>query len=482
MPGQTTLPSPHTGTLLPKKPLIPTTSTTPTQTPTKINHVSVHQRLLPKPEPARVKVVIAGGGIGGLALAIMFEAAKNIDYIVLERSSAHKTLGSTIALNACSMRMMEQLGMLADIKKISKPIGGFSLRNDDLSPIGHIDFTFGERQYGYGGCVMSRPALFDLLRSRVPEDKLLLRKQVSNVIETCAEVRVICADGSEYSGDILAGADGAYSTVRDIMYKKLRLPASDSKPLELTHVCVLGVSEPMDPVKYPRLLDDFSTFEMTLFRDKPLSVWLSPINDNRVSWCFGGEIDRNTPKTGAWDWGHQTDLKAILPEIKNLPTEYGPSVGAVLESTSRDMMSSVVLEDKFFETWNSKRIVLLGDSCHKVLPFAGQGSIHAMLDGISLTNLLANLKSTSPKAIEQLLKTHVKKRHESGRYAVIGSRLFGRFIESKGFIARWVRRLCLMLLPHWLVVKIVDRVMRNRPTLTFLPPVKERGVSVSWSN
>ncbi|KAF9285485.1 hypothetical protein BGZ74_001469, partial [Mortierella antarctica] len=428
MPGQTALPTSHTGPL-PKK------SFTPTRSPTKISPDPVRQRLLPNPEPARVKVVIAGGGIGGLALAIMFEAAKNIDYVVLERSSTHKTLGSTIGLNARPMRMLEQLGLLADIKKISKPIGGFNLQNEDRSPIGHIDFTFGEREYGYGGCVMSRPALFELLLSRVPEDKVLLSKQVSNVIETSAEVRVICADGSEYGCDILVGSDGAYSAVREIMYKKLstqgRLPASDSKPMEMTHVCVLGVSEPMDPVKYPRLMDTNSNFEMTLFRDKPLSVLLSPISDNRISWCYGGEVGPNAPKTEAWNWGHHTDLKSILPEIKNLATDYGPSVGAVIESTSRDMVSSVVLEDKFFKTWNTKRIVLVGDSCHKVLPFAGQGCIHAMLDGISLTNLLASLKSTSPEAIEQLLKTHVKSRHDSGRNAVIGSRLFGRFIESK---------------------------------------------------
>ncbi|KAG0084406.1 hypothetical protein BGZ93_006405 [Podila epicladia] len=439
MPGQTALPTSYIGPI-PKK------SFTATRTPTKISPVPVRQRLLPNPEPTRVKVVIAGGGIGGLALAIMFEAAKNIDYVILERSSAHKTLGSIIGLNACPMRMLEQLGLLADIIKISKPIGGFSLQNEDLSPIGHIDFTFGERQYGYGGRVMSRPALFDLLLSRVPEDKILLSKQVSNVIETSAEVRVVCADGSEYGCDILVGADGAYSAVREIMYKKLsahgRLPASDSKPMDLTHVCVLGVSEPMDPVKYPRLMDTFSNFEMTLFRDKPLSVWLSPIHDNRISWCYGGEVVPNSPKKEAWDWGHRTDLKSILPEIKNLPTEYGPSV----------------------------------------LPFAGQGCVHAMLDGISLTNLLANLKSTSPEAIEQLLKAHVKHRHQSGRYAVIGSRLFGRLIESKGFIARWIRRICFMFVPHWLVVKIFNRVMRDRPTLSFLPPVKERGVSVSWSN
>ncbi|KAF9207258.1 hypothetical protein BGZ59_011271 [Podila verticillata] len=480
MPGQTALPTPHILTpLLPRKSSV-TFATSSTKIP-----ISVTEPSLPMPEPARVKVVIAGGGIGGLALAIMFEAAKNIDYIILERSTAHKTLGSTIALNACALRMLEQLGMLPDIRKISKPIGGFNLRNDDLSPIGHIDFTFGERQYGYAGFVMSRPALFDLLRSRVPEEKILLQKQVSNVIETPSEVRVVCADGSEYSGDILVGADGAYSTVREIVYKNLsaqgKLPATDSKPMELTHVVVLGVSEPMDPVKYPRLMDHFSTFEMTLFRDKPLSVWLSPIHDNRISWCFGGEID-SASKTEAWGWGNQTDMKSILPEIRNLPTEYGASVGEVLESTSKDMVSSVFLEDKFFETWNTKRIVLLGDSCHKVLPFAGQGSIHAMLDGISLTNLLADLKSTSPKAIEQVLKTHVQKRHQPGRYAVFGSRLFGRFIESKGFAARWVRKIFLLVLPQWLVIQIFNRTMRDRPLLSFLPPVKERGVAVSWSN
>lgn len=244
-----------------------------------------------------------------------------------------------------------------------------------------------------------------------------------------------------------------------------------------------------------------------------VQVWLSPIHDNRISWCFGGEID-SASKTEAWGWGHQTDMKSILPEIRNLPTEYGASVGEILESTSKDMVSTVFLEDKFFETWNTKRVVLLGDctylntsslslvlvlheydginNCHspmcsycfnfriilslpqgmiddpftfvvlacclcsskkkkknsvvgptspphfiicviskQVLPFAGQGSIHAMLDGISLTNLLASLKSTSPKAIEQVLKTHVQKRHQLGRYAVFGSRLFGRFIESK---------------------------------------------------
>ncbi|KAF9428942.1 hypothetical protein BGZ94_000386 [Podila epigama] len=401
-------------------------TTTPTTPPTAVPPhppkapnpvIVIHEPLLPKPRPARVKVVIAGGGIGGLALAIMFEAANNIDYVVLERSSIHKTLGSTIALNACALRVIEQLGMLEDIKRIAKPIGGFNIRTDNNEPLGHIDFTFGERQYGYMAYVMSRPALFDILRARIPAAKIHLRKTVSDVVETDQGVTCICADGTEYRGDIVVGADGAYSTVREVMYRNLkainRLPASDSLPMNLTHVSVLGVSAPMDPKQFPRLLDDHSNFEMTLFRDKPLSVWLSPIQDNRISWSYGGEINSNAgPNSEAWGWGH-LDARKILPEIKRLSTEYGPSVGHIIESTPKDSISSVILEDKFFETWNTKRIVLLGDY------------------GVSLANLLANLKSNTSETIEQALKAHALARHKPSRHAVLGSRIFARFIESK---------------------------------------------------
>ncbi|KAG0019893.1 hypothetical protein BGZ80_005111 [Entomortierella chlamydospora] len=318
-----------------------------------------------------LRVTIVGGGIGGLTLAIILQAAR-IDYVVLERSSTLRTLGSTIALNACALRLMEQLGLWPAIQRIGKPIGAFHLQYDDLSSIGSIDFRFGESHYGYHGYVMARPQLFELLKSRVPKSKVYLRKQVVDVIQDDHGVVCKCADGSEFWSDILVGADGAYSKVREIMYQELQplglLPESDAKNLDVTHFCVLGVSKAMDPEKFPSVKEDYSKFELMIFRKRRFSVWMSPIVDNKVSWCYGGELDEIYSQGSGdqglndfWGKGSSEMAQSILDEIRDTPTAYGCSVGDIIGTTPKELVSSVVLEEKLFKTWYNKRVVLIGD-------------------------------------------------------------------------------------------------------------------------
>ncbi|KAI1317992.1 hypothetical protein EDD11_007375 [Mortierella claussenii] len=433
--------------------------------------------------PPKFSVTIAGGGIGGLTLAIMLQAA-DIDFVVLERSSALRTLGSTIALNACSLRLMEQLGLWPAIQKMSKPIGAFHLQYDDLSPIGTIDFTFGEKHYGYYGYVMSRPELFELLKSHVPQNKILLRKTVMDVIESDDGVLCRCADGSEYWSDMVVGADGAYSKVRESIYHRLehqdRLPSKDAEPLKLTHLCVLGVSKPLDPEKFPAVLDGFSQFELTLLRERSLSIWLSPVAGNKISWCYGGELDADH-HASAGDlnafWGKSTiKTQKMLDDIRDIPTVYGCKVGDIISTTPADLVSSVVLEEKFFETWHTQRVVLLGDACHKLLPFAGQGAVHAMLDGLCLVNLLHDMAGTTSDDFHQVFQTYYQQRSRVTRRAVVGSRLFGHFVSSKGYFAQWLRSIALSFLPKWFASSVADLVMRDRPQLSFLPRIEDRGI------
>ncbi|KAF9331114.1 hypothetical protein BGZ91_012244 [Linnemannia elongata] len=437
----------------------------------------------------QMRVTIAGGGIGGLTLAIMLDAA-NIDYIILERSSSLKTLGSTIALNACALRLLEQLGLWNDIQKIAKPIAGFNIQHDDLSPIGKIDFSFGEKYYGYYAYVMARPALFELLKSRIPANKIKLRKQVVDLVESDTGVTCICEDGSQYKSDILVGADGAYSGVRESIYRCLKqqnkLPANDQEPMKLTHLSILGVSKALDPAIVPVTEDKHSWFQLMLFRNTRFSIWLAPIDGNRISWCYGGEIEPNpctsltTGVSGFWEWG-PNKAHTMLDNIRHLPTTFGCTVGDIIDSTPKELISSVVLEEKFFETWHTKRVVLLGDACHKVLPFAGQGAIQAMLDGQCLVDLLHGLNENPTTAdFENAFKTYHCERSGTARKAVIGSRLFGYFIDSKGAVAQWVRKITLNWMPQWCVKSITNWVMCHRPQLSFLPAIEDRGLYKAW--
>lgn len=94
--------------------------------------------------PNRTKVLIVGGGLGGLLLAILLERA-GIEYWVLEQSVLVRPIGSVIALSPLVLPLMEQLGLLEEIERLSKPVAGLTFLRDDLSTIGRIIFNDNNR-------------------------------------------------------------------------------------------------------------------------------------------------------------------------------------------------------------------------------------------------------------------------------------------------------------------------------------------------
>lgn len=91
-------------------------------------------------------------------------------------------------------------------------------------------------------------------------------------------VHVKFTDGSEFEGDILVGADGAYSAVRKCLFERMKkdnnLPASDAVDPPFSCVCVAGYSGPLDPEKFTFLKEDTSSVVNTRSFDKPYSVRL----------------------------------------------------------------------------------------------------------------------------------------------------------------------------------------------------------------
>lgn len=120
-------------------------------------------------------------------------------------------------------------------------------------------FFIGKTSSGYEGQLFARPALYDLMLSRVPEDKISLGKKILKVEEKDNKVTIHCADNSTHTGDILVGADGAYSTIRQNIYKDMAdkgiLPKSDAEDLVAGYTTLVGVTDSLDLSKYPMLKD-----------------------------------------------------------------------------------------------------------------------------------------------------------------------------------------------------------------------------------
>ncbi|KAF9999395.1 hypothetical protein BGZ65_005230 [Modicella reniformis] len=439
------------------------------------------------PPPQGLRVIIVGGGLAGLIMGIMLDHA-GIDYHILEQASRLRPLGTSISLHPVIMDLMEQLGLLQDMYRMSKPLRGITVLSANGRKKGRIDARSNKRGQGHHAMVMSRPDLHEFLLARIPAGKLTTGKRVIDISETQSEVTVTCMDETTYVGHLVVGADGAYSATRQIMYQKLKgrglLPESDKVPLHFDKQCVVGMTCPLDPVKYPVLLDESCEVKVLLGKDQHTSMWILPLQGNRMAWCVGGpdphlisqegeeDSSHGSHASRGRDWCPETPVE-ICEDVRNFKCPYGGSVMDLIEATPKGLISKVLLEEKLFRTWHNGRVVLVGDACHKIVPFFGQGASQAILDCACLVNMLHDLKSSeSLSELTSIFEKYVDIRSETARVASDSSREFADLIYDQGFKADMARNIVLRFTPTWLLKMIAGNVNSDHPHLKFLPQPK----------
>ncbi|KAF9538039.1 hypothetical protein EC957_007296, partial [Mortierella hygrophila] len=194
-------------------------------------------------------VMIVGAGLGGLLLAILLDKA-GIPYEIYERAKEVKPLGAVMTLNAGIFPALEQLGFYEELVKLSLPVTWTSVYHGDMTEIIRLKTKLAD-VIGYDHIVFPRPEFYDLVLSRVPREKIHFNKKVMSLEQNKEGVMIRCSDGTTYHGDILVGADGAYSGVRQALYKRMDkariLPPSDLEELNKGYICMVGTTRPLDP-------------------------------------------------------------------------------------------------------------------------------------------------------------------------------------------------------------------------------------------
>ncbi|KAF9386806.1 hypothetical protein CPC16_007370 [Podila verticillata] len=420
-------------------------------------------------------VLIAGAGLGGLMAALLLEKA-NINYFVFERAAKVKPLGSVISLSPNILPCFQQLGLLQEMEKISLTCDHMELYHQNLERIGSVDGRGFTEITGYKALFFSRPDLYNFLLSKIPPSKIFMSKKILSILQNDEGVMIRCSDNTHYHGDILIGADGAYSGVRQSMYKQMDelglLPAVDKEDMSVGYICMVGTTGPLDPEKYPALKDSRCHFATILSKDTPHSWSTATVSGHRLAWSAKVQLDKATAKDMMFrnsEWGPESN-QAMIDELYNFPTIHGGKLGDLIDATDKDNISKVYIEEKMFQTWNYGRTVLIGDAAHKMQPSGGQGAVAAMQDAVILVNCIYDIENITFENIKAALASYKSQRFEKAQEQVNMSKMLGKIIFGHKWTERMLRTV-IYNLPKWAQDNTYTKMATYRPMIAFLPPV-----------
>ncbi|KAF8946752.1 hypothetical protein BGZ47_011496 [Haplosporangium gracile] len=319
----------------------------------------------------RPKVLIVGAGLGGLTLGMLLHKA-HIPFEIYERAAEVKPLGSAMYFNCTTANLFRQCGIYDEFVAIGK-------------------FVSSIQMFGANGYIVTRPQLYDLLRRQIPKERIHPGKKVLTMDQGGNGVLIRFSDGTEAEGDILVGADGAYSAVRQELYTKLRkvkkLPASDALSLPFSTVCLAARTRPLTAEEFPDLALEECQFRKFIGTDKTYAWTTLTTTQNTICWGATLFLDEESSKENdafcSSEWGQEA-AAAMCEDVKDFPIISGHGKNFTLQNmmdrTPKELISKVMLEEKVFKTWYHCRTVLIGDACHKFNPQGGVGATNAMHD------------------------------------------------------------------------------------------------------
>ncbi|KAF9170804.1 hypothetical protein BGX20_008474 [Mortierella sp. AD010] len=420
-------------------------------------------------------VIIAGAGIGGLMLGALLEQI-DIPYHIHERAKEIRPLGSAIGLGASILPIFEQLGLFEDLKQTCLPYEAFHVYNIDMSEIGSLQIEAHKAATGYDFYFISRPKLYELLLRKVPAHRITLGSKVLRTEEKDGKVIVYCSGDTKHEGDILVGADGAYSTVRQSLYKRLdekgALPEEDLKGLKEWQVSMVGVAKPSDPEKYPRLSEDRSRFHQVI--GDGVCDWYV-VNTGKDEICWGvvtkiseSEAEHQLSQSMGWTPKETDDL---INKFRETKCPIGGTMGDIFDATPMHLTSKVVLSEKIFETWYHGRTVLIGDACHKMIPAAGQGAVMAMQDAVILANGLYKLSDYSLDNITAIFEGYCKIHRQNAEQRAKEGAHAAEIMTGQSWQYQLIRYAYLKFMPKWLLRILFKKEHGYQPQITWLPTV-----------
>lgn len=321
-----------------------------------------------------MKVLIAGGGIGGLAAAAAL-LQRGVDVDVYEQAVELKEVGAGIQISPNGNRVLDALGVFQRLKELScDPVRKeFRLWNTGRPwPM----FSLGKKvieQYGYPYLTVYRPDLHQSLADRVRElkpDAIHLDSGVAGCEQDENSVTLILRDGRRIQGDALIGADGVRSVIRTALW-------GNCDPEFSGMVAWRGLI-PMNVL--PKSM-----------QESVGSTWIGPGGHAVTYPLHRSEIMNFVATIEGKTWNvPEGSVEGSVEECLQDFAGWHEEVQILIKNSPRLIKWALMQRDPIPQ-WTKGRISLLGDAAHATLPFLAQGAVHSIEDGMVLSRCLENV-------------------------------------------------------------------------------------------
>jgi 2-polyprenyl-6-methoxyphenol hydroxylase-like FAD-dependent oxidoreductase len=310
-------------------------------------------------------VLIVGGGIGGMTAALSL-ARCGVAVTLIDSDPNWRVYGAGITITGMSLRAFDDLGILDEIRERGYVHNGMRPMRFTGEPMGEPRFAPpGSPPVMHGGGIM-RPVLHDILSTRVRATGIDVRLGVT--VETLVQdgdgVDVTLTDGVTARYDLVVGADGIYSKMREMIFPDA------PKPKFTDQGCWRIVAD--RPPKIDRA---------EIYFGGPLKLGMSPISQDKMYVFLLEHVPGNpwfAPETHV---RHLSDLMepfgGIVPTIRAGLSEHS--------QTNYRPLEWLLLPDP----WYKGRVVLIGDAAHATTPHMASGAGLAVEDGLVLADELA---------------------------------------------------------------------------------------------
>lgn len=327
-------------------------------------------------------VAIIGGGVAGLSVAIAF-AQRGADVSVYERAPLLSEIGAGLQITPNALRVLKQYGVDADLKRLSVKARAVVLRDyKQGARVTTLDLEKYAPDQGY--YFVHRADLIQVLASKCTELGVRFHtgERISEVFPT--EGRFVAKDGSNVLADIVVGAEGINSPLREklngvrdpIFRKQVAWRCLAPNSVDHPNEAQIHMGPGRHLVTYPIRNGDFVNIVAVQERDAwAAEGWMhedDPQNLRDVFCDFGGEVQR---------------LVSAVEQVK-LWGLFGHPVA---------------------EKWWSGQSVLVGDAAHPTLPFLAQGANMAIEDSWVLANEVFKSRERGLKRYQDIRRPRVSR-------------------------------------------------------------------------